>query len=56
VKRRETWHVQKLLSRRKQKLLRRWLREVEILTETEKLVLICEPKVGESLIDEEEKR
>jgi hypothetical protein len=42
-----------LLARRKQQVLRRWLREVETLSDTEKLVCICEPEVGEYLSDEE---
>jgi hypothetical protein len=50
------WHVQKLLARRKQQQLRRWLREVETLSDTKKVVYICEPESGESLSDEEEKR
>jgi hypothetical protein len=37
-------------------VLRRWLREVETLSDREKVVYICEPEVGESLSDEEEKR
>jgi hypothetical protein len=36
-------------------VLRRWLRESETLSGTEEMVYICEPKVGESLNDEEEK-
>jgi hypothetical protein len=43
----EKWHVQKLLARRQQQVLRRWLREVETLSDTEKVVYICEPEVGE---------
>jgi hypothetical protein len=35
LKRRVKWHVQKLLARRKQQVLRRWLREVETLSDTE---------------------
>jgi hypothetical protein len=34
------------LVRRKQQVVRRWLREVETLNDTEKVVYICEPKVG----------
>jgi len=47
--------VQNLLARRQQQVLRRWLRESETLCSTEEMVYICEPKVGESLNDEEEK-
>jgi hypothetical protein len=36
--------------------LRRWLRHVESLRETEEVVHICEPKVGKTHSDEEEKR
>jgi hypothetical protein len=37
--------------------LRRWLREVENLSEIEeKVIHICEPEIGRSLSDEEEVR
>jgi hypothetical protein len=50
---RETWHVQNLLARRKQQVLRRWLKEVETLSGTKNLVCIYELEVGENLNDEE---
>jgi hypothetical protein len=55
MKKKIKWHVQTLLARRKQQHLRRWLREFETLSDTEKVVYICETKSGESLSDEEEK-
>jgi hypothetical protein len=46
--------VQKLFSRSKKQVLKRWLREDENLSGTkEKMVYICEPKVGENLSKEE---
>jgi hypothetical protein len=53
LKHKEKWSVQNLLARRKQQVLRRWLREVEALSDIEKMVCICEPETGETLIDEE---
>jgi hypothetical protein len=47
------WPVQKLLARKQQQELRKWLRYAESLSDTE-LVCICEPEVGETLSDEEE--
>jgi hypothetical protein len=46
------WHVQKLLARKEQQIVRRWLREVETLSDTGKVVHICEPEVRKSLSDE----
>jgi hypothetical protein len=41
---------------RKKQILRRWLRQVENLSDTEeKMVFICELEYGESLGDEEER-
>jgi hypothetical protein len=34
-------------------VLRRWLRHTENLSDTEEMVCICEPKVGEDLSKEE---
>jgi hypothetical protein len=49
--------VQKLLARKKQQELRRWLRELENLSDTEEeLIHICEPEIGRHLSDEEEVR
>jgi hypothetical protein len=48
------WHVQKLLAKRQQPELRRWLREIENLSDTEEeVVYIHEPQVGITLSDEE---
>jgi hypothetical protein len=48
------WHVQKLLARKKQQVVRRWLRHAENLSDTEEeMVYICEPEVGRTLSDEE---
>jgi hypothetical protein len=57
LNRKEKWHVQKLLARKKQQELRRWLRELENLSDTEEeLIHICEPEIGRHLSDEEEVR
>jgi hypothetical protein len=56
LNRKEKWHVQNVLARRQQYLLRRWLRHVEILRDTEEVVHICEPEIGKILSDDEEKR
>jgi hypothetical protein len=54
LKRKAKWPVQKLLARRKQQMLRKWLRHAENLSDTkEELVCICEPEVGKILSDEE---
>jgi hypothetical protein len=53
MKQKEKWPIQKLLAKRQQQQMRRWLREVENLSDTEeKVVYICEPKVGRDLSDE----
>jgi hypothetical protein len=57
LKRKVKWHVQKLLARKQQQELRRWLREVENLSDIEeKVTHICEPNIGRNLSDEEEVR
>jgi hypothetical protein len=56
MKKRVKWSVHRLLARRKQHVLRRWLREVETLSGIEEMVCICKLEVGESISDEEEKR
>jgi hypothetical protein len=43
-----------LISKKKKKMLRRWVRQVENLKNTkEEMVYVCEPEYGESLNDEE---
>jgi hypothetical protein len=50
------WPIQQLISRKQKKMLKRWLRQVENLSDTEEeMVYICEPKIGESLDEEEER-
>jgi hypothetical protein len=57
LNRKVKWHVQKLLARKQQQELRKWLRHVETLSDTEEeLIHICEPETGRNLSDEEEKR
>jgi len=42
------------LSGKQQQVVRRWLRNVENLSDTEgEMVYICEPEVGKTLSDEE---
>jgi hypothetical protein len=54
LKRKEKWPVRRLLARKQQQELRKWLRYAENLSDTEEeLVCICEPEVGETLSDEE---
>jgi regulator of replication initiation timing len=51
------WLVQKLLARKQQQELRRWLSELENLTDIgEEQIHICEPEIGRHLSDEEEVR
>jgi hypothetical protein len=53
MKRKVKWPIQQLISRKKNKILRRWLRQVENLRNTEeKMVYICKPEYGESLDEE----
>jgi hypothetical protein len=54
LKRKVKWHVQKLLARKQQQEVRRWLRYVENPSDTEEdLVFIYEPEVEETLNYEE---
>jgi hypothetical protein len=48
------WPVQNMLARKQQQELKKWLRYVESLSDIE-MVCICEPEVGETLDDEEER-
>jgi methyl coenzyme M reductase subunit D len=57
LKRKVEWPVQKLMARRQQQMLRRWLRHAENLSNTgRKVIYICEPEVGKILSDDEEER
>jgi hypothetical protein len=57
LNRKVKWHVQKLLARKQQQELRKWLRHVETLSDIEEeLIHIYEPETGINLSDEEEKR
>jgi hypothetical protein len=56
LRRKEKWPVKKLLARRQQRLLRRWMRYVKSLRATEEMVHVCEPEAGRNLSDDEEKR
>jgi hypothetical protein len=47
------WPVKELLARRQQRMLRRWLRYVKILRDTEQMVHMCEPEVGTNLSDDD---
>jgi hypothetical protein len=54
MKKKVKWPIQQLISRKQKQMLRRWLRQVENLRNTEEdMVYICEPEYGESLSDEE---
>jgi hypothetical protein len=54
LKRKVNWHVHKLLARMKQQAVRKWLRHAENLSDIEeKVIHICEPKIGRNLGDEE---
>ena len=54
LNKKEKWPVQKLLAKKQQKIVRRWLRYDENFNDIEEeLVCICEPEVGETLSDEE---
>jgi hypothetical protein len=54
LNKKEKWPVQKLLARKQQQAVRRWMRYDENLNDIEEeLVCICEPEVGETLSDEE---
>jgi hypothetical protein len=57
MKKRVKWPVKELLARGQRRLMRRWLRHTENLSDTEEeLIHICEPETGRNLSDEEEKR
>ena len=56
LRRKAKWLVKKLLARRKQRLLRRWLRYVKSLRPIEEMVHVCEPEAGRNLSDDDEKR
>jgi hypothetical protein len=56
LRRKAKWPVKKLLARRQQRLLRRWLRYVKSLRATEEMVHACEPEAGRNLSDDEEER
>jgi hypothetical protein len=56
MKKKVKWPIQQLIVRRKNKMLRRWLRQIESLKDseekfpsTEKMVYICKPEEGENL-------
>jgi hypothetical protein len=57
MKQKVKWLVQQLISRRQKKVLRRWLRQVENISdrEEEEMVYICRREDGENLGDEEER-
>jgi hypothetical protein len=54
IKKKVKWPTKELLAKRQQRLLKIWLRYAEIFSDRE-LVCICEPEVGETLSDEEER-
>jgi hypothetical protein len=57
LKRKEKWPIQNLLARRKQQVVRKWLRHAENLSGIEeKVIHICEPEIGKNLNDDEEIR
>jgi hypothetical protein len=57
MKKRVKWLVKKLLAIGKRRIMRRWPRHVEILSDTEEeLIHICEPETRRNLSDEEDKR
>jgi hypothetical protein len=50
MKQKVKWPIQQLMARRQKKMLRRWLRQVEDLRNTEEeIVYLCELEIGESL-------
>ena len=54
LNKKEKWPVQKLLDRKQQQAVRRWMRYDENLNDIEEeLVCICEPEAGETISDEE---
>jgi hypothetical protein len=56
MKKKVKWPVKILLTRGKQRMLRRWVSYVESLKDEEEVVHICEPETGKILSDDEEKR
>jgi hypothetical protein len=56
LRRKAKWLVKKLLARRQQRLLRRWLRYVKSLRAIEEMVHACEPEAGRNISDYEEER
>jgi hypothetical protein len=50
------WLIKKLLARGKQRLMKRWLRHIENLSDTEEeLIHSCEPETERNISDKEEK-
>ena len=57
MKKRVKWPLKELLTRGQRKMLRRWLRHTENLSDTEEeLIHICEPETRRNLGDEEKER
>jgi hypothetical protein len=57
MKNKEKRLVKELLSRGQRRLMRRWLRHTENLSDTHKeMVYICEPETGRNISNEEEER
>jgi hypothetical protein len=54
MKKKVKWPVKELLSKRQKKTLKKWLRYAKSLSDIE-VVCICEPEVGDTLNDEEER-
>jgi hypothetical protein len=54
MKKKVKWPVKELLAKGQQRMLKIWLRYAESLNDTE-LVCICEPEVGETLSNEEQR-
>jgi hypothetical protein len=56
LKRKVKWPIQKLLARKQQHVVSRWLRHAENLSDTEhEMVYIYELEIGRTLSDEEER-
>jgi hypothetical protein len=54
MKQRARWPIQQLVSKRQCRMLKRWPREVETLSDVEEnTICICKPETGVSLDDEE---
>jgi hypothetical protein len=56
LRRKEKWPDKKLLARRQQRLLRRWLRYVKNLRPIEEMVCAYEPEAGRNINDDGEER